>query len=158
MLKRLVPRSVESKFYCQKLAPKWTGPFIITDIDGIVVQLQNLHDKNLEKFTSHISNLKPYNFEDCKGNTSSSVALLPRNTNSSITATSPAQLDLADYNADDAPCAHPQSARPLDDVLTWVQCDGPCDGWFHCQCLGVKESALPQMEDYVCPFCLNNSN
>ena len=39
----------------------------------------------------------------------------------------------------------------LGDNIEWVQCDGPCNRWFHLICVGV--SKIGPNDDYICTKC-----
>lgn len=51
-------------------------------------------------------------------------------------------------------CSAARCVRPCDAEVSWVQCDGGCELWFHLQCVGLAghESSL-QDQDYICLTC-----
>lgn len=43
---------------------------------------------------------------------------------------------------------------PEGDAVTWVQCDGGCDMWYHMVCVGLPEDhVMADEDDYICSSC-----
>lgn len=42
--------------------------------------------------------------------------------------------------------------QPTGDEVDWVQCDGGCEGWFHCVCANITAEEAKDM-DYICEKC-----
>lgn len=60
VLKREFPLSCADKNFCAKLAPKYSGPYIITDKKSpVIFELKHMH--NHRKYIAHIKDLKTYN-------------------------------------------------------------------------------------------------
>jgi COMPASS component SPP1 len=40
-----------------------------------------------------------------------------------------------------------------------VNCEGPCEDWYHCSCVGIDEVDTKELLDrYVCPNCSSDKN
>ena len=40
------------------------------------------------------------------------------------------------------------------DEVDWVQCDGPCEGWLHQLCAGIRNPGdIEHLEKWFCPTC-----
>lgn len=43
------------------------------------------------------------------------------------------------------------------DEVNWVQCDGPCEGWLHQLCAGIRNpDDIVNLEKWFCPSCSSN--
>lgn len=43
------------------------------------------------------------------------------------------------------------------DEVNWVQCDGPCEGWLHQLCAGIRNpDDIANLEKWFCPTCSSN--
>ncbi|XP_039265383.2 lysine-specific demethylase 5A-like [Styela clava] len=42
--------------------------------------------------------------------------------------------------------------QPTGEEVDWLQCDGGCEGWFHCVCVSVSPEEAREL-DYVCEKC-----
>lgn len=43
------------------------------------------------------------------------------------------------------------------DEVNWVQCDGPCEGWLHQLCAGIRNpDDIANLEKWFCPSCSSN--
>lgn len=53
---------------------------------------------------------------------------------------------------EDEDCSAMPCLRPTGEV-TWVQCDGACELWFHLHCVGLDKGDISEQEDYICSQC-----
>lgn len=54
---------------------------------------------------------------------------------------------------EDEDCSAMPCLRPTGCEVTWVQCDGACELWFHLHCVGLDRGDISEQEDYICSQC-----
>lgn len=54
---------------------------------------------------------------------------------------------------EDEDCSAMPCLRPTGSEVTWVQCDGACELWFHLHCVGLDKGDISEQEDYICSQC-----
>lgn len=47
--------------------------------------------------------------------------------------------------------------QPTGEEVDWLQCDGGCEGWFHCVCVSISAEEAREL-DYVCEKCIMSNN
>ena len=40
--------------------------------------------------------------------------------------------------------------------MEWVQCD-KCEGWYHVVCVGISAQDASKIDEYVCPYCVDET-
>ncbi|XP_059612506.1 lysine-specific demethylase 5-like isoform X1 [Phlebotomus argentipes] len=67
--------------------------------------------------------------------------------------------DEDDDEEEEEKCSAPKCVRPKGrKFVDWVQCDGPCEKWFHMKCVGVQKTQVTNESDFYCDKCASRNN
>ncbi|KAL3426581.1 PHD-finger domain-containing protein [Phlyctema vagabunda] len=70
------------------------------------------------------------------------------NTNSAKSAPGSEDESGSDDGGEYCLCHGPDNHRPM------IRCDGGCDDWYHCECVGINAADATELVDrYICPLC-----